>query len=73
MSHHLSKEDVKKALKEAHKEWLDDHFAAFGRWTLLAIMGMAFAAFIQFLVWLRSPEKSETTRRAERTSIEGSR
>jgi hypothetical protein len=73
MSENLSKEDVKRVLKEVHKEWLDDHFAAFGRWTFLAIAGMAFVAFIQFLVWLRSPERNEASIRVERPRIEGSR
>ena len=67
---HLSKKDVKEALKEAHKEWLDAHFAAFGRWTMMALMGMFFAAFIQFLVWIRTPEKNEGSSRPETPRIE---
>jgi hypothetical protein len=71
---HLSKEDVKEALKEAHKEWLNDHFAAFGRWTFMAFMGLLFAAFIQFLVWLRSPSSGGVNaERSQQTSVEGSR
>lgn len=33
---------IKAALKEALREWLDDMFATFGRWTLT---GLAVAAF----------------------------
>ena len=36
-------EDIKQALKEAMKEWLDEMFSTFGRWSLtgLAAAGMA--------------------------------
>jgi hypothetical protein len=67
---HLSKKDVKDALKEAHKEWLDAHFAAFGRWTMMAFGGLVFAAFIQFMVWMRTPEKNEGSARTETPRIE---
>jgi len=69
----LSKEDVKEALKQAHKEWLDEHFAAVGRWTLMAFAGLLFAAFIQLMVWLRTPVKNENYHGAETQRIEGSR
>jgi hypothetical protein len=69
----LSKDDVKEALKQAHKEWLDDHFAAVGRWTLMAFAGLLFAAFIQLMVWLRSPVKNETYQRGESPRIESPR
>jgi len=68
----LSKEDVKEALKEAHKEWLDEHFASFGRWTMMAFSGLVFAAFIQFLVWLRNPDTGGTVQK-QQNYIQGSR
>jgi hypothetical protein len=55
MGEQLSKDDVKEALKEAHKEWLDDKFAAFGRWTFWALVAMLFGALIHFVVWLKNP------------------
>lgn len=67
----LSKDDVKEALKQAHKEWLDDHFAAFGRWTFMAFAGLLFAAFIQVLVWLRSPDNGSYQKQPQ--TVQGSR
>jgi hypothetical protein len=69
----LSRDEIKEAMKEACKEWLDDHFASFGKWTMMAFSGLLFAAFIQFLVWLRSPPRSEIQQRAEPPRIESPR
>jgi hypothetical protein len=33
----------KQAVKEAIKEWLDEQFAAFGKWSFMALMSAAFA------------------------------
>lgn len=33
----MSEADTKEALKEALKEWMDEKFAAFGKWSLGAI------------------------------------
>lgn len=49
MSPGLSKEEVKQALKEASKEWLDEKYAQFGRWTLMSILCGALAALLMFL------------------------
>lgn len=39
---------TKEAMKEALKEWLDEKYAAFGKWTLHGIMasGLAFLAYL---------------------------
>jgi hypothetical protein len=39
--------DDKEVLKEALKEWLDEKFAAFGRWsfTTIAILGLSALAY----------------------------
>ena len=39
-------EAIKDGVKEAHTEWLNDQFAAFGKWTFL---GLGAAAFIYLL------------------------
>ncbi|MDD4926943.1 MAG: hypothetical protein PHF58_10625 [Methylotenera sp.] len=40
----LTKDEVKQALKEAHKEWLDENFSVIGRrvvnWALSVILGV---------------------------------
>jgi hypothetical protein len=40
--------NLKSAMKEAVKEWLDDQFATFGRWSLTALLAVLVAA----AVWL---------------------
>lgn len=37
-------EAVKQALKEAIKEWLDEQFAMFGKWTLMGLASAGIAA-----------------------------
>lgn len=39
---------IKAALKEGLREWLDDQFAEFGKWTMRA----AVAAMLAGIVWL---------------------
>ena len=41
-------EAIKRALKEGIKEWLDEQFATFGKWTLmgLASAGMAMLGYM---------------------------
>lgn len=39
---------IKQALKEGLREWLDDQFAEFGKWTMRA----ALAALLAGIVWL---------------------
>jgi hypothetical protein len=41
-------EAIKDALKEGLREWLDDQFAEFGKWTMRAAMAAALAG----VVWL---------------------
>lgn len=36
--------NLKAAMKEAIKEWLDDQFALVGKWSLMAVMAAIFAA-----------------------------
>ena len=38
----LDKDTQKEALKEALHEWLDEKFAAFGKWTLAGLMSATF-------------------------------
>lgn len=47
--HPLPKIDMdtqKEAVKEALKEWLDEAFATFGRWTFRGLLAAAFAGAV---------------------------
>jgi hypothetical protein len=41
---------VKAALKEALKEWLDDQFVLVGRWTVRAFMAALLGAMVYFII-----------------------
>jgi hypothetical protein len=43
-------EEMKRITKEALKEWLDSKFAQFGHWTFTALMSVAFAGLIYFIL-----------------------
>lgn len=45
----MSDQETKDALKEALKEWLDEKFAMFGKWSLSAI-GAATLGLITYLL-----------------------
>lgn len=39
-------EAFKKALKDGIKEWLDEQFAAFGKWSLAGLLAAAFCGLV---------------------------
>lgn len=41
---------MKEALKQALKEWLDDKFAEFGRWTMGAFLAALIGAIVMFIL-----------------------
>lgn len=45
----LHKEEQKNLFKEVLREWLDDKFADFGRWTLKSMGAALFSAIIYYL------------------------
>ncbi|MBT9145427.1 MAG: hypothetical protein DDT42_01298 [candidate division WS2 bacterium] len=45
----FDKEEHKELVKEAIKEWLDDQFAKFGRWTIRSLAAIIFTAIVVFL------------------------
>jgi|WetSurMetagenome_2_1015567.scaffolds.fasta_scaffold1308110_2 hypothetical protein len=45
-----NKETLKEALKEAAREWLDEQFKAFGKWTAVGLMSVAFYGVVKFFV-----------------------
>jgi len=42
----LDKQDVKEALKEAIREWLDEKYSAFGKWTFHGLAAMALCGVV---------------------------
>ncbi len=45
-------DEVKHAMKEALKEWLDEKFASFGKWSLGSLGAAVLVAIIYFLLQL---------------------
>lgn len=43
-------EQIKAALKEALKEWLDEKYAAFGKYSLATVAAAALSAVIYFIL-----------------------
>ena len=41
---------TKEAVKEALKEWLNEQFAAFGKWTFTGLLSVAFCGMVY--LWL---------------------
>lgn len=50
MVHNLTKEEAKEAFKEAIKEWMDEQFLTFGRWTVHALTAAGVAAMTYFIL-----------------------
>ncbi len=46
----LTQAEMRAAIRDAIKEWLDERFAEFGRWSLGAFMASLLAALIVFIL-----------------------
>lgn len=46
----MSREEMKRITKEALKEWLDDKFMQFGKWSMSALAASALAALTYFIL-----------------------
>jgi hypothetical protein len=42
----IKDEQIKRALKEAMREWLDEQFARFGRWSFYGLMSAGLVALV---------------------------
>ena len=55
----MNEQQAKAALKEALKEWMDDKFASFGKWTFMAVgtffFGLVVYALLALNGWHRLP------------------
>lgn len=47
----FTKDQFKDVVKEALKEWLDEKFLTFGKWSLTGIAAAGLALLAYFLVW----------------------
>lgn len=47
----LTEDDVKNALKEAIKEWLDEKYAQFGKWTVRALIASLLSSVITIIFY----------------------
>lgn len=52
MTDDQNRAENKAVIKEALKEWLDDKFLAFGKWSMAAIAASALAAAVYFIFWV---------------------
>lgn len=43
----------KEAVKEGIKEWMDDNFMSFGKWTAVSFACILFAALLHFVLWTK--------------------
>jgi hypothetical protein len=50
MPDELPLDEAKQALKEALKEWLDEQFAAFGRWTFYSLLSLVFGGLVYIVM-----------------------
>lgn len=57
MQRETYKDALKAAFKEAAKEWLDEMFAAFGRWSMMGISAALVAGLGYFLLWVNGWHK----------------
>lgn len=45
----MDRSEQKEIIKEAIKEWLDDQFKTFGKWTARGLAVIGFSAFVYFI------------------------
>lgn len=53
----LEEDDQKRIIKEALKEWLNEKFTEFGKWTLAAFGAALFVAMTYFVLYLNGWHK----------------
>lgn len=46
----LDKEELKAITREALKEWLDEKFTLFGKWSLGTLSALVFSAVVYFIL-----------------------
>lgn len=46
----MTPDEIKAALKEGIKEWMDERFMIFGKWSMTALTSIIFVALIYFVL-----------------------
>lgn len=46
----MTPDEIKAALKEGIKEWLNEQFTIFGKWSMTALTAVIFTALIYFVL-----------------------
>lgn len=57
MAPELNKEELKEVFKLALKEWLDDKFTQFGKWSAYTIAAAVMGACVYFVFWVEGFKK----------------
>lgn len=52
MTDEQRRSEGKEVVKEALKEWLDDKFLSFGKWSAAAVAASFLAAVVYFIFWV---------------------
>lgn len=47
----VSEEETKRVIKEAMREWLDEKYSAFGKWTLHGVLAASLAGLVVIIFW----------------------
>lgn len=50
MQYGMTPDEIKAALKEGIKEWLNEQFTIFGKWSMTALTAVIFTALIYFVL-----------------------
>lgn len=50
-------EETKRVIKEALREWLDEKYSEFGKWTLHGLMAALLAGLVVFIFWTQGWHK----------------
>lgn len=46
----LKEEEMKQVVKQAIKEWLDEKFAQFGKWSMASLAALGISALVLFIL-----------------------
>ena len=53
MKYPIDNDEFKALVKEAIKEWLEERWAEFGKWTARGLLAAMLAAAVAFILWVK--------------------